>query len=223
MPRDGEAIVADLAAGLKAAGVAGPYILVGHSAGGLYVRLFAERHRSDVAGLVLVDPSVVHQDVRIAAVFGPGAGSLAPLIARTQACLSAARKGALPSTDPALSNCPPARPPAADPPGARASLYEAEISELETLFARTSDEVVAAGPQLGATPLVVLTAARTQGGDSQGARLARDVWANLHQEIARLSTRGSARQVEGSSHMMMFDQPQAIVTAIGDVAALMDQ
>jgi pimeloyl-ACP methyl ester carboxylesterase len=47
--------VADLHALLSAAGEAGPYILVGHSYGGLVVRLYASTYPKDVSGLVLVD------------------------------------------------------------------------------------------------------------------------------------------------------------------------
>jgi pimeloyl-ACP methyl ester carboxylesterase len=47
--------VADLHALLRAAGEAGPYVLVGHSYGGLVVRLYASAYPEDVSGLVLVD------------------------------------------------------------------------------------------------------------------------------------------------------------------------
>ncbi|HZR05060.1 MAG TPA: alpha/beta hydrolase [Candidatus Udaeobacter sp.] len=47
--------VADLHALLSAAGEKGPYVLVGHSYGGLIVRLYASTYSTDVAGLVLVD------------------------------------------------------------------------------------------------------------------------------------------------------------------------
>ena len=50
----GEA-VADLHALLRASGEAGPYVLVGHSYGGLVVRLYASTSPEDVSGLVLVD------------------------------------------------------------------------------------------------------------------------------------------------------------------------
>ena len=47
--------IADLHALLSAAGVTGPYVLVGHSYGGLVVRLYASTYPEDVSGLVLVD------------------------------------------------------------------------------------------------------------------------------------------------------------------------
>jgi pimeloyl-ACP methyl ester carboxylesterase len=51
-PKDG---VADLHALLTAAKVPGPFVLVGHSYGGLIVRLYASTYPSDVVGLVLID------------------------------------------------------------------------------------------------------------------------------------------------------------------------
>jgi pimeloyl-ACP methyl ester carboxylesterase len=47
--------VDDLHALLDAAGISGPYVLAGHSLGGLIVRLYASQHPDDVVGLVLVD------------------------------------------------------------------------------------------------------------------------------------------------------------------------
>jgi pimeloyl-ACP methyl ester carboxylesterase len=55
MPRTAKDVVADLHALLHAAGVPGPYILVGHSFGGMFVRLYAATYPDDVIGLVLVD------------------------------------------------------------------------------------------------------------------------------------------------------------------------
>jgi pimeloyl-ACP methyl ester carboxylesterase len=55
MPRTARDAVADLHALLRAARVPGPYVLVGHSLGGLFVRLYASTYPREVAGLVLVD------------------------------------------------------------------------------------------------------------------------------------------------------------------------
>ncbi|MBS7702771.1 alpha/beta fold hydrolase [Chelatococcus asaccharovorans] len=56
-PRDGATIVAELRALLRSRNLQPPYILVGHSVGGLYMQLYARRYPSEVAGLVLVDPT----------------------------------------------------------------------------------------------------------------------------------------------------------------------
>src|ERR1041384_6036419 len=45
---------------LRAAGVKAPYVLVGHSIGGLIARVYAAQYPHDVAGMVLVDPT--HED-----------------------------------------------------------------------------------------------------------------------------------------------------------------
>lgn len=54
-PRDGSTIVEQLRQVLKQKGLAPPYVLVGHSMGGLYMQLFARRYPDEVAGIVLLD------------------------------------------------------------------------------------------------------------------------------------------------------------------------
>ena len=59
--QDGMAIAADLNALLTSAHEASPYVLAGHSFGGLYVRAFAARYPDHTAGVVLLDGSDPHQ------------------------------------------------------------------------------------------------------------------------------------------------------------------
>ncbi len=56
-PRDAKQVATELHTALQKAGIKPPYVLVGHSLGGPYVRVFANMYPNEVAGLVLVDPA----------------------------------------------------------------------------------------------------------------------------------------------------------------------
>jgi pimeloyl-ACP methyl ester carboxylesterase len=60
-PRTAEQIAIELRTALGNAGLCPPYILVGHSMGGPYVRVFAARHPQEVSGIVLVDPTQINR------------------------------------------------------------------------------------------------------------------------------------------------------------------
>src|SRR5205809_7581444 len=57
MPRTAGRIADELDVLLRRAGEVPPYVLVGHSFGARVMRVFAARHRADVAGLVLIEPA----------------------------------------------------------------------------------------------------------------------------------------------------------------------
>jgi pimeloyl-ACP methyl ester carboxylesterase len=67
-PRTSEQIVKELNHLLRQAGIPGPYVLVGHSFGGLNVRLYASRYPGEVVGMVLVDASHEDEYTRLAAI-----------------------------------------------------------------------------------------------------------------------------------------------------------
>src|SRR6185295_11117359 len=56
-PRSAKQVAGELHVALEKAGVKPPYVLVGHSFGGIYVRVFADMYPSEVVGMVLIDPS----------------------------------------------------------------------------------------------------------------------------------------------------------------------
>ena len=57
LPRTSQEVVRELHTLLTKAGVPDPYILVGLSAGGMHVQMYANQYPEDVYGLVLVDPT----------------------------------------------------------------------------------------------------------------------------------------------------------------------
>lgn len=57
VPHTADSIATDLHALLETSGFEPPYVLVGHSAGGLFVRVFAHKYPSEVAAIVLIDPA----------------------------------------------------------------------------------------------------------------------------------------------------------------------
>ena len=216
MPRHGAAIARDLDYGLRAAGLGGPYIVVGHSAGGLYAQLFAGRRRKEVVGLVLVDPSVAYQDKRMAAIFGAGAGSLEPIRRRVQRCLTATQSAGAAVRDPAFAECvAPSASTEVRAEALRPALWRTQLSELDTLFTDTSDQRARLGTVIRDVPTIVLTASRTgeaAAADAPGER----VWEAVHRDLAAEFSRGSQRLVK-SGHLMMNDRPDAVAAAVQDL------
>jgi pimeloyl-ACP methyl ester carboxylesterase len=56
-PHDAQQSARDLHAALQKAGIPGPYVVAGHSYGGMVVRAFADLYPDEVAGMVLIDAS----------------------------------------------------------------------------------------------------------------------------------------------------------------------
>ncbi|MEZ5995486.1 MAG: alpha/beta hydrolase [Hyphomonadaceae bacterium] len=219
MPRDTRAQVADLEALLASADVPGPYVLVGHSAGGYNVRVFASRHLGDVAGIVMVDPSVVNQLPRFVAALPNMAGQADGAISYARACADPARSAET------AENCTRAAP--EDFPEDLARTFVASQgldqartfqSEIEAFINVDSDQVEAEGRSLGAIPLIVLTRGeRSTNMTEEQADTELRLWNELHTEVARLSSRGSHRIVQGAGHYIQLDQPDAVVGAVLEV------
>lgn len=213
MPRDGAAIARDLDAGLKAAQIVGPYVVVGHSAGGLYVRLFAARRIKDVVGLVFVDSSVEHQTQRLQALFAPGAGGLDGPERRPLRCLKLASAAHVSLDDPEFQDCAPRKDNAhARQMALRPETWRTQVSELDNLFTTTSDEVDRIGGLLQDIPAIVLTASSADGLVGAAADPGAGAWQTFHHQLAAGFRKGDQRLVK-SSHLMMIDRPEVVAGA----------
>jgi pimeloyl-ACP methyl ester carboxylesterase len=205
-PQDAVAIAADLHTLLNRAGESGPYVLVGHSAGGTYVMTFAARYPDEVAGMVLLDSMSPYEFTDL-----PGFTSEQSMMRRGLGALpSLARLGAtqvLPTS--AWSDLPE---PAASQVQAFASSPRGmrnmrdEQSMYPTVF-----EQAKALTSLDGKPLVVVTA--TESIDQHKE------WTDLQDRLAALST-NSQHRVADSTHQGLIEDAvsyQASVDAILDV------
>lgn len=227
VPGTSENAVEDLRRLLHAANLPAPYILVGHSYGGMNIKLYAETFPSEVAGLVYVDPS--HEDL------GRDTGRLDPEtdIARVnyledlKRCLRADRNDlerqldlkqlCVPSASPLYSEQINAVEAQLGMAPARMSAW---ISEMTHVWAESADQVRASYRKLGSIPVVVLTKTPSPpvGKETKELRDAKNaMWIRLHNQIAEMTTRGRRVTVAESGHYIQLDQPQVVIDAIGSV------
>lgn len=216
LPRTSSAVARDLQQLLQAAAVPKPYVLVGHSIGGLDVRVFAGMYLGEVAGLVLVDASHEDQEAYTPENMKGVANRLPrPVHALSCAMLPVmARVGVLRATASVLAAR--SRPKNTDEElmqflSSRPKAIVAVGSE-GCHFSDSAAEARAAG-KLGDVPLIVLTAGIPYG-DARFYHAWRD---QLQPQLARLSTRGKQIVVEHGSHGMVADAPDAVLSAIREV------
>lgn len=208
---------------LAAAGEAPPYVLVGHSLGGILIREFAQRHPAETAGLVLVDAR--HEDFfeRMPPEYLSGDQEnlnrarwlqvMTPLgmtrLAGTLGQLDAFEDYLAPLPDEAEG-------------AAWAHLvyssnhWRASVQERETIDAAYA---AVRGHMLpDDLPLVVLTAEhgmdawRTDVGPADDA--ARQSWMTMQEDLASLSTRSQWTIVAGAGHYLQLERPDVVVEAV---------
>jgi pimeloyl-ACP methyl ester carboxylesterase len=226
-PRTSANIVDDLHLLLKHAHIKPPYVLVGHSLGGMNMRLYAETYLPEVAGIVFVDATHEDQGKVLWELDPEQQKKFAPYLDKLHGCLMTPLADMPPgsdlyqtcvySPDPHFSDAINAvEPELAKRPGHMA----AWISEQENVFFASSDEVRAAHRSFGTIPIIVLTHSPFPrvGDETQTLRdLKNERWIEQHLEMANLSTRGTRRTVENAGHYIQIDQPQAVSSAILEV------
>jgi pimeloyl-ACP methyl ester carboxylesterase len=199
-PRDAKQISSELHALLaNAAGIEGPYVLVGHSYGGLYARMYAARYPDEAAGVVLVDSTHPEQFTRSAegrAMYEQARrlGAVIPWLAR----LGVIR----------LTNFYPAHP---DLPPQQREQIEA--------FNSSTRQVVSTAEEFRATPQTSAQVRRTGSlGDKPLAAVSAGEqppsWLELQEELATLSSNSVHRIVEGATHeSLLYNRRDAQVTS----------
>lgn len=181
-------IARDLHAVLDALAIARPVVLVGHSAGGVYVRAFAGAYGDEVAGMVLVDSA---HEAQAQVLRGRLPWRLALSEALTLPMLCVLRRKHLNGAD------------------RRSIIRELRASNRLT----AADQPLAPGG-LGDKPLVVLTRGP---GDEAPVHPSWHLWHGLHAELARLSANRRHTVGDKPGHYIHRDDPALVLAAIRDV------
>jgi pimeloyl-ACP methyl ester carboxylesterase len=218
-PRDASHIANQLHELLRQADINGPLVLMGHSAGGLYIRAFATQYPHEVAGLVFVDASSPTQNLVMPSALKAMDENSAFQFVVFEAMVRLGVARAVGMCDQVV-------------PGfeAQAGLLKADAciptqinvyQREETAFSASLLDTAKTGPY-GDLPILVfsrdpkqplplrlppaVTAAQLQ----QGML----IWDGLQQGLAQLSTHGHRIIANGSGHYIQFDRPDVLNSAV---------
>lgn len=203
---------------LTKAGINPPYILVGHSLGGVNMRLYASQYPKDVVGLVLVDSSHenqvtpemwrrvkmqsrLYQVFRVVSYVGVlrliGEMNLLPILEEIKRDMQKYPLSVQTLFDTFKSFC------------YRPHYWATASNELANI--QKGFEEVQSVTSLGSLPLIVLS----QGSkESKMSDERRQQWASLQLDLTKLSSNSQRIIAENSGHFVQLDQPELVVSAV---------
>src|SRR5215204_4142639 len=214
-PRTSQQFVEELHALLTNAGVEGPYVLVGHSLGGVNVQLYASQYPDEVAGMVLVDSALTDLDVL------PLSESLqpSPVLLKTLAPIGVTR---LPYT--LWGETPGNTSPDLEDEQAAITSHAKDIYEVAdelSLLEESFKQQLAATVSLGDKPLIVLTAGPLQLAGTGLSEEQIEQMDEAHTRTQAVLTQGSQNSeqiiAEDSGHYIQVEQPDFVIDAIRQV------
>lgn len=210
LPRTAEQFAKELHTLLQHANIPGPYVLVGHSMGGLTVRVFVHEYASDVAGVVLIESMNPQQAKPAADPPSPAAThssgfSILALPARIGLVRLLAgplglKSGLSPEVQPAYTAF-----------SVTPRSFQTQLDEGRGMPA--SFVQAGAVKSFGDVPLIVL---------SRGLDPDQD-WQAMQTELLELSTHSQQLTADKSGHNIQLGQPDAAVTAITQMVAQLRQ
>jgi pimeloyl-ACP methyl ester carboxylesterase len=213
-PRDAGSIAQELHTLLQRAGESEPFVLAGHSLGGQYALMFAERYPEETAGLVLIDalhPDTNYRTPQAQALYRQQQQQISIFVILSR--LGIVR---LLGLAPADSRLPVDAQAAQNMAKNTTDLVTAMQAELQA--APTSRDQLHAGGDLGDLPLVVVSATE------HGMPSELEAYAiGLQRELAALSTNSRHEIVSGADHNSLVAEQsdsQHTVAAIRSILAL---
>lgn len=208
---------------LEQAGESVPYVLVGHSMGGFYVREYSAMYPDEVIGMLLIDSVHQQQMARFPEEYAALSDSELPALTfcRRIAPFGILRFLNLGAQDSVYAE--------------NAPVYDENIAIFNQshFCAGVSNDIAGINTleqsvpaSLGDMPLIVLTAGVpiSDRADSLPIAFSPEIlyqvdrtWFELQEELASLSTNSSWIVVDGATHFIHMDQPQVVIDAIHDI------
>lgn len=216
--RTGSNIVRELYTALKKEKIEGPYVLVGHSLGGMYSRLFAQTYPAEVGGVVLLDARPEDFTKETAPFFE--AAGLDPITVNTPSASTLAllkRLGIIRlmenSVLPGLSEAEQDR---AMNVELQPKFFQAQEQELKNL---ASLEDAIRGQSLEDLPVTIITHgiptdATAVGITRKNSEEMEKLWQEQQKQLLSLSTDSKLIIAEKSGHFVMDDEPELVFNAI---------
>lgn len=217
-PRTADTQVEELHKLLVNANIQGPYVLVGHSLGGMLVRMYAHNYPDEVIGMVLVDSLHEERSLR-----NPKLGEVVLEMTgqfRMLAFLSSS--GILALAPKTIQN--PGYPEDAyaqyQALVATTKGFEIFLAELNAAEVSSTEARALHMTDFGDMPLIVLSAGHEQSIPSFTESENQQLWENLQieqSELTTLSSKGKQIIAEQSGHYIQLDQPDLVVAAIREM------
>jgi pimeloyl-ACP methyl ester carboxylesterase len=224
-PRSAAVIVDELHTLLSRSGIEGPYILTGHSLGGLYTLLYARTYPEDVAGMVLLDSVHMDRFVRAPQREIDSLRSIAKVMPVFYGLQTAIALTGIPALLPSGAGNTTGDSPDADQMFAAvaksslrygAGVYQ-EMKVLEALY----EEVRAARiTSLNDIPVITISHSIPEGYmgfTPEEIDASEENWRAFQNELAGLSTQGRYILADGSGHNIHLDRPEIVLESIQSV------
>lgn len=207
-PRTARVIAEELHGLLQTARIGPPFVTVGHSQGGLYVRLYADLFPADVVGMVLVDSAHPDQYDR----FPQELRRSNEAFLRKESWKRKSMPFGLPGLLGWCGSGPAEIRPMLRAVDCRSGPWAEHLAEYNA-WSEDASEVRESKP-LGDLPLIVISHDPEQGVSTSFDREMNRTWRELQSDLTRLSTNSTQIIAKGSSHNIQMDRPDLVVQAI---------
>ena len=200
-PRTSKRIVSELTKILKIAKKEPPYILVGHSFGGLNMQLFARTNPKDVIGLVLIDSIHTEQYKRF-----EDAGIEIPTVNTTRFLLG--------SKDQVTEGIPEEYKDIAYELVRSDEAVSSMFNELRNMHVSTQE--IATAEKMPDIPITVIIHGK-QVWDNPMFKNMEEIWYELQIQLSKSTSKGKLLTADSSGHHIHLEQPELILSEIKSI------